>query len=124
MEFLARVLAPLLAQDGGGGGGGFLGNQFDPLILILVIGTLFYFLILRPEKRKRQETDRMLENLKKNDRVVTIGGIRGVVVNAEKGAEDVTLRVDEGNNTRLTVLRSAISRVIAADDGDKKKDST
>ena len=64
----------------------------------------------------------MLEALQKNDRVVTIGGIYGVVVNAAKGTEDVMIRVDESSNTKLRVLRSAISRVVRAEDGDEKKD--
>lgn len=123
MLLFSKLLSPLVGQQNGGGGG-FFGGPFDPLMLMLIIGTLFYFLLIRPERRKRQETDRMLENLKKNDRVVTIGGIVGVVVNVAKGAEDVTIRVDEGNNTRLTVLRSAISRVIGTEEGEKKKEAT
>ncbi len=51
----------------------------------------------------------MQSNLKKNDHVITIGGILGVVVNAQPGSDEVTLRVDE--NTRIRVLRSSISRV-------------
>jgi preprotein translocase subunit YajC len=116
----ASTLASLIAQNEGGGGG-FLGG-FDPLVMMVVIGILFYFLMIRPERRKRQETDRMLESLKKNDRVVTIGGIFGVVVNVAK--DEVTIRVDENNNTRLRILRSAISRVSGADEGEEKKDTS
>ena len=53
----------------------------------------------------------MLENLKKNDRVVTIGGIFGVVVNVQKGSEDVTVRVDESRDTKLRVLQRHCSSV-------------
>jgi preprotein translocase subunit YajC len=124
MTWVAPTLAPLLAQkEGGGGGGGFLGG-FDPLVMMLVIGILFYFLMIRPERRKRQETDRMLETLKKNDRVVTIGGIHGVVVNVAKGSEDVTIRVDDNNNTRLRILRSAVSRVSGTEEGEEKKEAS
>jgi preprotein translocase subunit YajC len=125
MTWAVPALAPLLAQKdgGGGGGGGFLGG-FDPLVMMLVIGVLFYFLMIRPERRKRQDTDRMLESLKKNDRVVTIGGIHGVVVNVAKGSEDVTIRVDDNNNTRLRILRSAVSRVVGTEDGEDKKEAS
>ncbi len=95
-----------------------------PWFPFIVIGVLFYFLLIRPERRKRSETAQMLDNLKKNDHVVTIGGIYGVVLNAQQGSEDVVIRVDEGNNTKLRVLRSAISRVISAAEGEEKKESS
>lgn len=87
---------------------------------ILMIGVLFYVLMIMPEKKKRNEIARMQGDLKKNDRIVTIGGILGVVVNAQSGSEKVTIRVDETNNTRLEVLRSSISRVLS----DEKQDTS
>lgn len=114
----------LLAQeqpaDAPGGGGPFE-MLLAPWFPFIVIGVLFYFLLIRPERRKRADMTRMLDNLKKNDRVVTIGGIYGVVINAAKGAEDVTVRIDDSTNTRVRVLRSAISRVVTADEGEEKK---
>ena len=86
-----------------------------PWIPFALIGVMFYFLLIRPERKKRQELTNMLGNLKKNDRVVTIGGIHGVVVNVANDSEEVTVRVDEGSNTKLRISRSAISRVIGDD---------
>jgi preprotein translocase subunit YajC len=80
---------------------------------IVMIGVLFYLLIVRPEKRKQSDVAKMQANLKKNDHVVTAGGILGVVVNASQGVNEVTLRVDD--NTRIRVLRSSILRVVSAD---------
>ncbi len=105
----------LLAQQGG------QGNILAMLMPILLIGMLFYVLMILPEKKKRTEIARMQEALKKNDRVVTIGGILGVVVNAQSGSEKVTLRVDEANNTRVEVLRGSISRVLSDDKADAGK---
>ncbi|MBP86091.1 MAG: preprotein translocase subunit YajC [Planctomycetaceae bacterium] len=99
---------------------GGLDRLLPPMI---IIGLLFYFLIARPERKRKAEMNDMLGNLKKNDRVVTVGGLYGVVVNVSKDAEDVTLRVDDSNNTRLRVLRSAISRVIVDSDNSGSKDS-
>ena len=101
----------LLAQaDGGGegGGGGMFGLDFLPFLAI--IGVLFYFMLIRPERRKRQEMQSLLESLKENDRVVTIGGLIGSVVSFSKSGEEVVLRIDEKTNTKIRVLRSAISR--------------
>ncbi|MDR3247255.1 MAG: preprotein translocase subunit YajC, partial [Treponema sp.] len=66
------------APDGGGGApaGGSAFLQFVPFIAIIAI---FYFLIIRPQNKKQKETQRMLGALKKGDRVVTIGGIHGVI---------------------------------------------
>jgi preprotein translocase subunit YajC len=101
------------------GGSGI--NTILPLLPWIMIGVLFYLMMVRPERRKRAELDTMLKNLKKNDRVVTIGGIFGTVVQASEGAEDVTLRVDESNNTRIRVLRSSISRVLSTDGASEPK---
>jgi preprotein translocase subunit YajC len=114
----------ILAQEQPQGAqGGPFSLLLGPLFPFIVIGILFYLLLIRPERRKKAEMSQMLDALQKNDRVVTIGGIYGVVVNAQKGSEDVTIRVDESSNTRLRVLRSAVSRVVRAEDGDVKKDT-
>ena len=104
----------LLAQQAG------QGSIWTMMMPILMIGVLFYVLMIMPEKKKRNEIARMQGDLKKNDRIVTIGGILGVVVNAQSGSEKVTIRVDETNNTRLEVLRSSISRVLS----DEKQDTS
>ncbi len=83
------------------------------LLPFMVIALLFYFLMVLPEKRKRADVSRMQQNLKKNDRIVTIGGILGVVVNTQTGSGKVTIRVDETNNTRLEILRSSVARVLS-----------
>ena len=89
----------------------------------LLIGVLFYFLLVVPERRKARDLDQMLKSLKKNDRVVTAGGILGLVVNAPKDSDEIVVRVDENNNTRIHVLRSSIVRVLGADAAGESKDS-
>ncbi len=117
LEQLGFVL--LLGQAEAPGKGDMLTNLLtNPLPMMLIVGVLFYMLLMRPDAKKRKEAESMLSNLKKNDQVVTIGGICGTVVNATPGASVVTIRVDDGNNTRLRILRSAISRVGAPDDGE------
>ena len=102
-------------------GPGPLGGMLVPLVLI---GILFYFMLLRPEQRKRATHEKMLDALKKNDRVVTVGGIHGTVVNVNKDQQEVTVKVDESSNTKLRINRSAISRVVtetSSDDDAEKK---
>jgi preprotein translocase subunit YajC len=98
------------------------GQASDPnamprlLGMILITGILFYFIMLRPQKKKEQAIRDRVNNLKENERVVTIGGIHGVVTNVQRDAERVTIRVDEATGTKLRVNMSAIARVVTGDE--------
>ena len=98
-------ILPLLmgAPPGGEGGAGSM-MTFLPLVAIIAI---FYFLILRPQNKKQKETQRMLSALKKGDRVVTIGGIHGVI----QSVKESTLIVKVDENTKLEFNRAAIASV-------------
>ncbi|HTN74110.1 MAG TPA: preprotein translocase subunit YajC [Pirellulaceae bacterium] len=113
----------LLAQDGKGAAAPASG--FDPTFLfpMVLIGVLFYFMLIRPERKKSSEQADMLKALKKNDHVVTIGGIFGTVVNVQDGSDVVTLRVDENTNAKLRVRRSAISAIVK-DESPPNKEET
>jgi preprotein translocase subunit YajC len=83
---------------------------------MIAVMALFYFMMIRPQKRKEQELRNQVAQLKENDRVVTIGGIYGVVTNVQRDAQRVTLRVDESTGTKLRFNMSAIARVLTAED--------
>lgn len=104
----------LLAQGAGGGGADALfGSMLIPLVLTML---LMYFLLMRPEQKRRKEQERMLAGLKKNDHVVTIGGIFGTVVAASPDSKVVTIRIDDSTGTKVKILRSAISHITSADE--------
>jgi preprotein translocase subunit YajC len=100
------------------------GEASDPylfprlMITLLPIVVLFYFMIIRPQKKKEQEMRSLIQNLKENDRVVTVGGIYGVVTNVQRDAERLTVRVDETTGTKLRLNMSAVARVLTAGDQD------
>jgi len=75
-----------------------------PIIFIFII---FYFLLIRPQKKAQDEHKKMIASLKKNDDVVTSGGIHGTIVNVKEAA--VTLKVDD--NVKIDVEKSCIARV-------------
>ncbi len=79
---------------------------FLPWILIAVA---FYFFLLRPKNKQEKQRVAMLSSLKKGDRIQTIGGILGTVV--ESRDDEVVVKVDETSNTKITFSRSAIHRV-------------
>jgi len=105
------------APQGGaeGGGGSWMGLLMFPAII-----AIFYFLIIRPQNKKQKETKKMLETLKKGDRIVTIGGIHGTIQSVKTNT--VIVRVDD--SVKLEFSRSAISSVEAvAKDDDKEEES-
>ncbi|OGX46398.1 MAG: preprotein translocase subunit YajC [Omnitrophica WOR_2 bacterium RIFOXYA2_FULL_45_12] len=78
--------------------------QMFPLLLVFII---FYFMLIRPQQKKEKERLNMLKNIKKNDEVVTSGGIHAVVLNVKD--RTATLRVDD--NVKIEVDKDAIARV-------------
>lgn len=75
-----------------------------PFVLIIVI---FYFFLIRPQNKKQKETQKMIDALKKGDKVVTIGGIHGVVSSTKE--KTVIVKVDD--NTKIEFTRTAIASV-------------
>ena len=99
-----------LAQGGEGGGGSF--GWVSVLTIWLPIGLLFYFLLIRPQQREKHHRAEMLRAVKTNDRVITVGGICGVVANVHREADQVTLKVDETSNTKIRFTMGSIARVL------------
>ena len=83
---------------------------FDPMSLIFLglLLVIMYFIIFRGPKKREQEHKRMIQSLKKNDKVRTIGGIIGTVVDVRD--DEITLKVDESNNTKIRIIPSAIGK--------------
>ena len=75
-----------------------------PIVFIFII---FYFLLIRPQKKVQDEHKKMIAALKKNDEVVTSGGIHGTIMNVKEAA--VTLKIDD--NVKIDVEKSCIARI-------------
>lgn len=89
--------------------GGAAGQQspvaaFAPLVIIFVI---FYFLLIRPQQKRAKEQKAMLDNLKKGDKVITTGGIYGLI----DGLTDKVVTVKIAENVKIKVSRSAVGSV-------------
>ena len=91
-----------------------LGNPFLPIVGLFF---LYYFIVIAPERRRKREDAVMKSSLKKNDRVITIGGIHGTVVAAPADSNVVTIRIDENGTTRVKINRSAIATIVSDKDG-------
>lgn len=92
-------------------------GAFMPLLILWL--AVIYFFFMRPQKRKEKERKAMIEAVRKGDKVVTIGGIHGVVV---KVTDDVvTLRVDDKTGGTMKFSRAAINTI---NDGKAKDDAS
>ena len=100
-------ITPAYAQAGGDAAGGSFLTSMVPLILIFVI---FYFLLIRPQQKRAKEHKNMVENLRRNDRVVTGGGMIGKVT---KVGDSEEVEVEIAENTRVKVYRSTITAVLS-----------
>jgi preprotein translocase subunit YajC len=99
-------ISPAYAQDAVGGTGAVV-MQLLPLILIFAV---FYFLLIRPQQKKMKDHREMLQKLKRNDKVVTGGGIIGTVAKVRDDSDEVEVEIASG--VRITVLRGTISSVV------------
>jgi preprotein translocase subunit YajC len=72
-----------------------------------------YLILFRGPRKKQQRHKQMVQSLSKNDRIQTIGGIIGTVVDIKE--DEITLKIDESNNTKIKILRSAIGKNMSKD---------
>jgi len=86
--------------EGGGGGGSML-------LMLVAIFAIFYFLMIRPESKRRKERQTMLDALKRHDKIVTVGGLYGEVIDVHE--DRVVIRI--GEDIKVEVAKSAISTV-------------
>jgi preprotein translocase subunit YajC len=100
MVFLFLAQAQPTGQGPGGGLGVFL-----PFVFVFVI---MYFVLLRPQKKRQQEQQRLTASLKTGDRVVTNSGIHGLIANVK----DTTVMLKVADNVKIEMEKSAITNVL------------
>jgi preprotein translocase subunit YajC len=109
---LTATIAQAQDQAPPPGGGGFV-SQILPMMLIMF--AIIYFLMIRPEQKKQKKKQQMIEQLKKGDRILTIGGIMGSVSSVKGNA----VMIRTADNTSLEVAKTAISTVLNKDGSEK-----
>jgi len=97
-------------------------SMVSTLITFGLVFVIFYFLIIRPQNKKQKEAKKMIEAVKKGDKVVTIGGVHGTVASVKDGT--IVIKVDD--NCKIEFSKSAISAVTAKgeekpEDAEEKK---
>ncbi len=84
------------------------GFDMTTIILLAVMFVFMYMVLFRGPRKKQQEHNQMVQSLEKNDKVQTIGGIIGTVMDVREG--EVVLKIDEANNTKIRVSPAAIGK--------------
>jgi len=87
------------------GGGGFQDLIQSPFIMLFAILIVFYFFFIRPQQKKSKEQKKFREELKKGDKILTIGGIHGKVVEVK----ETTIIIEVGGQTKMTIEKSAVT---------------
>ncbi|MDE3057330.1 MAG: preprotein translocase subunit YajC [Bacteroidota bacterium] len=100
MKIIFLAMAP--SQNGQGGS-----DIFGTVIMFALIIFIFYFLILRPQQKKQKERQKLLEALKKGDKVITAGGMHGTIVGMDDKGKTVLVQV--ADNVKLTIEKASIS---------------
>lgn len=101
IELLAMAPPP---GEGGGGSG-----LISTIIMFGAIFLIFYFMIIRPQQKRAKEREKLLSNIQKGDKVVTSGGLHGVIA----GLDEKTVLLQVGDNIKLKFERSAIATVLS-----------
>ncbi len=114
MNLFFPTAAHAMATNNGGGAEGITRT----LIMIAVIFGIFYFLVIRPQKKQQDKHQSMISQLSKGDRVVTAGGIHGKV----NSVQENTVRLEVTKDFKLTVEKGSISRVKGNKDGADEED--
>jgi preprotein translocase subunit YajC len=107
--FIATAYAADTAANTGGGMSALI--NFAPIILIVVV---FYFILIRPQQQQQKTLRSRLSVIKRGDRVVTGGGIIGIVQKAADAATEIEVEI--APSVRVMVLRSTITTVLSGDD--------
>lgn len=101
MTHLVYAMAPA-------SGGSSEGSLISTLVMFGLIIAIFYFLILRPQQKRQKDRQKMLDAVKKGDKVVTAGGMHGTVA----GLDDKTVLLQVSDNVKMKFDRSAIGNIL------------
>jgi preprotein translocase subunit YajC len=95
-------------------------NSILPLMILFgVVMVILWFFMIRPQQRQEENARKLIDSLKQNDKVYTVGGMVGIIHSVDKEKNEVVLKVDEANGTKIKFVIQAIQGKI-----DKEQKST
>jgi preprotein translocase subunit YajC len=97
---LAGCVAPTETTASGGSGSTGIAGYLPMIVILVLLFGMFYFLMVRPMRQREKKHDSMVENLKEGDRVITAGGVYGVISNIQQ--DSVIIKIESGATMRVT----------------------
>jgi preprotein translocase subunit YajC len=105
LDMLCMILAQAQTGSPAPGPAGGIGSFFVPLIFIFII---MYFVMIRPQKKRQEQQQKLVSSLKSGDRVVTNSGIHGLIANVK----ETTVLLKVADNVKIEIDKSAITNVL------------
>jgi preprotein translocase subunit YajC len=87
------------------------GQMLQMVGMFAIMGAMFYFLMIRPQQKQRKQHEAMLNNLKTGDKIITTGGLFGIVSNVK----DKSVMVKIADNVKVEIARSAVTAVVSGE---------
>jgi preprotein translocase subunit YajC len=115
LAYAAEAFAQDAAGGGAGGPAGLLGN---PMILMVAMLAIFYFLLIRPQQKRQKEHKQMLANLQKGDTIYTAGGLRGKIT----GLDENVITMEIAERIRVKVNRSSVGGLVSKGEAAPEKE--
>jgi len=109
-----NLLIAMAPQQGGTQGGG---NMISTFVMFGAIFLIFYFMIIRPQQKRAKEREKLLSSIQKGDKVITSGGMHGVIA----GVEEKTVLLQVTESVKVKMERSAIATILNRDSKDTKE---
>jgi len=110
----------ILFAEGAAAPPGNDGNGLFIFFMVPAILILIWFFMMNPQKKQEEQRRKMLDSLEKNDRVMTVGGLIGTVHTLDKEQNEIVLKVDDSNNTKIRFHLTAINAVFPKDNSSSK----
>jgi len=110
-----NLLIAMGTPQGQGGAGG--GSMISTFVMFGAIFLIFYFMIIRPQQKRAKEREKLLSSVQKGDKVVTSGGMHGVIA----GVEEKTVLLQITESVKVKMERSAIATILNRDSKDTKE---
>ncbi len=105
----------LLAEEAAQGGG----SIFTLIVPMLLIFVVLYFMMIRPQRKQQKERESMISNVKKNDHILTNGGIFAIVDKVKE--KEIVVKIDEKSDVRMRLAKTAIAGIIKDSGREEKK---